>query len=97
MFVQYQVCLYRGARTYTLTLALESAPASSYFACAGDVKWPHTFRVQVTGQLECDPWDRCWCLLEMAVRDLAVKNRGKAPSTIIMPDRSVPKCLTHNR
>ena len=43
---------------------------------------------------ECEPWDRCWCLLEMAVRDLAVKKRGKAPSTIIMPDWSAPS--THN-
>ena len=92
------------ARARTLSLwplgesgVLQRDDSSPYFPCAGDVNRSHTYRVQKTGVMECDPWDRCWCLLEMAVRDLAVKERGKARSRIIMSDRSVPKCLTHSR
>jgi hypothetical protein len=34
----------------------------------------------------CQPWDRCWCVLEMAVRDLAVRQQGKHESVMEMQE-----------
>ena len=34
----------------------------------------------------CQPWDRCWCLVEMAVRDLAVRQQGKQASVMEMQE-----------
>jgi hypothetical protein len=34
----------------------------------------------------CEPWDRCWCVLEMAVRDLAVRQQGKQASVMEMQE-----------
>ena len=42
---------------------------------------------EIVGLKECEPWDRCWCLLEMAVRDLAVQKRDKEPSRIVISGR----------
>eukprot|EP00292_Cryptomonas_paramecium_P011756 CAMPEP_0113671274 /NCGR_PEP_ID=MMETSP0038_2-20120614/5616_1 /TAXON_ID=2898 /ORGANISM="Cryptomonas paramecium" /LENGTH=313 /DNA_ID=CAMNT_0000587413 /DNA_START=1 /DNA_END=939 /DNA_ORIENTATION=+ /assembly_acc=CAM_ASM_000170 len=33
----------------------------------------------------CYPWDRCWCILEMAVRYCGVKTRGSKPSIFLLP------------
>ena len=54
--------------------------------------------VQEGGFKECEPWDRCWCLLEMAVRDYAVsESNGKTiGSRIVISSRytsSSPVCL----
>jgi hypothetical protein len=35
---------------------------------------------------KCQPWDRCWCLVEMAVRDLAVRQQGKQASVMEMQE-----------
>ncbi len=34
----------------------------------------------------CQPWERCWCLVELAVRDLAVRQQGKQASVMEMQD-----------
>ena len=41
----------------------------------------------------CAPWDRCWCVLEMALRHLAVKRQEKQQTVMLMLEENQAKLV----
>ena len=68
---------YVRARKHVVIFSKAEYPASNTGMGPGDgVKWSL-----------CDPWDRCWCILELAVRELACRKKNKEQSILILsPD-----------
>jgi hypothetical protein len=59
--------------------------AASHVVIFSEAKYPSFDESGASlAQRLCQPWDRCWCVLEMAVRDLAVRQQEKQESVMEM-------------